>query len=170
MSNKKEIYPDRRKMLISLAGSVVMVTLSWSIISMQAGLTGGWRVLLNLAYVIVVLFSWLGLYYAFRLLIPKPMIIFDEKGLLDQTSTFGVGRIPWRDVKTIFPLKAGNQQFLGIDLHHPEQYLQKLAGLKKTMMMMNLKVGHPPVKLPVNMMQLTLPQLEKLATTYWKQQ
>lgn len=159
MSDQIEIYPDKTKMINSLIGSALFMTAGGILIYYQGTLEGVQRVAVYCGYVIVFLFAWLFIHNLIRIFFPKAVLVIDGKGILDRTSAFSAGFIPWQDVKKVYPLKAGKQQFLSVELNNPDDYIAKLKGMKQSIMKMNIQVGHAPVKIPQSMLGITAEEL-----------
>lgn len=160
MSEQIKIYPHKSKMIKSLIGSGLFVLAAGSVIYYQSSLQGFRTLFVYLAYGLVPLFLWLFLHTWFRMSFPKPLVILDPEGIIDQSSAFSAGFIPWQEIKKIFPLTVGKQHFLSVELNEPQLYLSKSKGLKQLMIKMNMQVGHAPIKIAGSMMSITMEELE----------
>lgn len=69
----------------------------------------------------------------------------DGKGVTDHTTLLSVGFIPWEDI-TAFELdKIQGQNFLLVDLKHPEKYIKKNGGIKGYFLRYNRKKHNTPI-------------------------
>ncbi len=154
MAQTTKIYPPTSKMLRSLIGSALLSAAAGGLIihptSLGAFRTAG----LGLAYMMLVLFLWLLGHTLFRLVLPKPLLVLSDQGVMDQSSIFAVGFIPWEDIKEIEARSAGRERFVSIELENVQAYITKAKGLQRTMMNLNLKVGHGPIKIPDSMLPM----------------
>lgn len=166
MTGTQKIFADKKKILGNLIGSAVFISLACVVVYHRAELTGWQHLAVYIAYPSIVIFLWLFLYTAVTTLFPKPLLILDDHGLLDQSSIFSVGFIPWSDITRVYPTVVSKQRFLSVELKEPDRYLEKLTGWKHLMMKMNLQVGHAPIKIIQNMFSLTSQELGELMKPY----
>ena len=72
-----------------------------------------------------------------RLCSNKPALIIDERGITDNASGMAVGFVPWEDITGAGIGKFRKQEFLGIAVRNPEQYLAKPSWLRRRLMKTN---------------------------------
>lgn len=83
-----------------------------------------------------------------RLMNAKPLIIADESGLTDNSST--IGFVPWRDVKRIYMVTVKHNKLIQVELASPEEYLDRLSGLNRKAAELNMKLGYQLVSFSLN--------------------
>lgn len=83
-----------------------------------------------------------------RLMNAKPLIIADESGLTDNSST--IGFVPWRDVKRIYMVTVKHNKLIQVELAYPEEYLDRLSGLNRKAAELNMKLGYQPISFSLN--------------------
>ncbi|MDE6763966.1 MAG: hypothetical protein K2J73_09850 [Oscillospiraceae bacterium] len=83
-----------------------------------------------------------------RLINAKPLIIVDESGLTDNSST--IGFVPWRDVKRIYMVTMKHNKLIQVELAYSEEYLDRLSGLNRKAAELNMKLGYQPISFSLN--------------------
>lgn len=83
-----------------------------------------------------------------RFINSKPMIIADESGLTDNSCA--IGFVPWRDVKRIYILKTRHNKLIQVELECPEEYLDRLSGLSRKVVELNIKMGYQVIGFSLN--------------------
>jgi hypothetical protein len=151
------VHFGKGRALVILAGAVVFLALSiWMLTLPSATLSFQG----TLAAWICIPFSILVGAFAFsRLCSNRPALIIDEKGITDNASGMAVGFVPWDDITGAGIAKFRRQQFLGIAVRNPEQYLAKAGRLKRMLMKTNRStlgyvINIPQVALSVSIEKL----------------
>lgn len=80
----------------------------------------------------------------------KEILIVDEKGITDNSTSLALGFIPWKDIEDIYIDSVMGNQFIEIVLNNEEYYIQKLRGIKKQAVLVNKKMGHQVVCITLN--------------------
>lgn len=80
----------------------------------------------------------------------KDILIVDEKGITDNSSALAFGFIPWSDVEKIYIDSVMGNYFIEIVLKNEENYLQRLKGVKKLLVLANKNMGHQLVCITLN--------------------
>lgn len=93
----------------------------------------------------------------------KVLLRVDDKGITDHSSTIAFGFIPWKDIDDIYIDRVMGIQYLELVIRNEEYYLQKLSGMKKRAVLINIKTGHQAVCITLNSTGITpeelLPQI-----------
>ncbi|MFY1045394.1 STM3941 family protein [Chryseobacterium sp. GP-SGM7] len=119
------------------------------------------RVLSGLLFVI--LFGFLGVILLIRLFNRNPGITINEKGIIDNTSFFGLGFIPWKDIKDIKTVRINNGDFILILLKNPSDYINSTTyWLKRKLLKTNFKYHYTPLCMSVNSLEINFNELHKL--------
>lgn len=99
----------------------------------------------------------LGIYFFGKKLLDKqPGLIIDEAGIVDNTSVFAFGLIPWSNIahiegSSIQATVASKQRFVTLVLHDPEPYIARETNpIKRKLIAMNTKHYGSPVHLTTN--------------------
>jgi hypothetical protein len=117
----------------------------------------------------------LGIYWFTRKLFDrKPGLILSEQGILDNTSAFSFGLIPWSDVsevyeKTIQASIASKQRFVTIRLFNPEEYIAKETNLlKRKLLEANARSYGSPIHISANGLKTSHADLMNLVKVYFE--
>ena len=123
-------------------------------------------VLLTIVGVVAVIF--LGAcagFYARKLLDNKPGIVFDERGLFDNSSFVAAGQILWADIETASVLQLHRQKFVVLQLINPQQYIDRQASVfKRKVTTLNDKLYGTPPHIRPNGLQISFNQLHIFIT------
>lgn len=87
-----------------------------------------------------------------RLFRPQPLLRVDEEGLAFHQSQFANARIPWSEVKSYSLVKRGPRKFILVLLHHPQQLLNGVEGLRRRRLRTNMRHFKTPFAVPVNLL------------------
>lgn len=135
------------------------VFMAWLVFNVEVG-DGGLRMKLLLSTpigvaaakilfaVCAVVCAYAAVVLAKRLMNAKPLIIADESGLTDNSST--IGFVPWRDVKRIYMVTMKHNKLIQVELAYPEEYLDRLSGLNRKAAELNMKLGYQPISFSLN--------------------
>ena len=147
------IYPSRVKLLLVLIGAIGFVVLcAWIAISDATRNVPIWELVLA-AYVGVPFFSACGLYAAYRLVLRRPALEIDSRGITDAASGLAVGRLRWEEIDHVVLYEYCGQAMLGIFPRDLEGWLLRRHPLRRSLTRLNLRLGCAPVNIP----QVTLP-------------
>lgn len=83
-----------------------------------------------------------------RLINAKPLVIADKSGLTDNSSA--IGFVPWRDVKRIYMVTMKHNKLIQVELERPEEYLDRLSGLSRKAVELNVKMGYQAISFSLN--------------------
>ena len=77
--------------------------------------------------------------FAWQLYDSRPRLIIDEQGILDRT--LGVGRIPWSEITQAHIQTLSGNDFICLELEHPEEYAAKLSPVRRAASSANRALG-----------------------------
>jgi hypothetical protein len=79
--------------------------------------------------------------YMVRFFIPRPLMVLDDRGLLDRSSTIGVGFVAWDELKRVRYAAIGRSgPVLTVDARHPDRVIARQRfGLKRAALRYNLR-------------------------------
>lgn len=136
------LYPSRWKMALLALGGLLFVLcapLFWS-----AGdiFLRGWAV-------VDVLFFGYGFVFALgRLLRPRPSLVLDQRGIMDNASATGAGFIGWEEIAAVGMSSVGMNRFLVIIPHDSQAILARQPLLRRALMAANMGLVGSPVAIP----------------------
>lgn len=147
------IYPDRRKLLLILLAACAFVVLGVFLVRIEGvGLVQ--RLELAVAGgASILFFGAVAIYAAYRLVMRRPVVTIGSGGITDNTSPFGVGRLPWSNVAFVAPYRFRGQAMLGVVPRDLDAVLGHLSWWQRLAVKANLRLGCAPVNVP----QVTLP-------------
>ena len=79
---------------------------------------------------------------------PRPSLIVDATGIVDQASAASAGRIPWEDIAGFEISSVHGQKFLAVHVKDPAELYDRTPWFKRRLMKLNASVGGAPVNLP----------------------
>ncbi len=150
------IYPSRKKAItLSLAALVfIALGLVFAIFQDEMGLST-W-VIVFVSYIGVPFFA-LGLaFLVYRAMVPKPLLVIDETGILDHASAIGVGLIRWEEIERMAPYEVMGVRSLGIVPTNPEHIIARVKPLKQMLLRANMKSGFPLISIPESILPMKL--------------
>lgn len=107
------------------------------------------------------------IFFVFRTILNRNLIVVDENGIMDNTSAVSLGFIEWEDILDI-KLNAFNAEELGgkfitIILADEDKYLDRVSPLKKPVILANMKLGYSPANITLNSSRVPIEEFyEKL--------
>lgn len=159
------VMASSKKMLLVFIASLLIVLISAWIVSIQK-MNGLWA---SVAIVTGAVFFISMVYALFRLVKPKPAVIVNRDGFLDQsTSTSCKTFIQWTEVKEVFIYEYMGYPYLGVRLKDTDQYLKQLASWKRSMTQANLNLVHCPISIPQSAINVYVEQLYSMMQRRWK--
>ena len=75
----------------------------------------------------------------------RPRLIFTDDGVYDRT--LGIGTIPWPEIDGAYVRSIQGNDFICLELAHPEKYLDRLSPIRRSMANANKALGFTPVSL-----------------------
>ena len=172
MVQKTEIPLSKKKMLLSLAGSLLFVLLGiWFILQPEQLSHGPLR---NPVLVIIVGAVSILFFGAIAIVILKKMkgnpigLTLSSEGIIDNSSGISSGIILWDDVVDITTTTVVNQKFVLILTKNPESYINRQTQiLKKKTMQMNYKSYGSPICISANALQINFEDLHQIVLDYF---
>jgi hypothetical protein len=150
------IYPSRKKAItLSLAAGVfIALGIVFAVFQEEMGLPT-WIIVL-ISYIGVPFFA-LGLaFLMYRAMVPKPLLVIDETGILDHASMIGVGLIRWEEIERMVPYEVMGVQLLGIVPTNPEHIIARVNPLKQMLLRANMKPGYPLISIPESILPMKI--------------
>jgi hypothetical protein len=161
MTNR-EIPLNKSKLLLGVAGSLAFVILGFFLINNASDINSNPILVKGTGIAGVLFFAATGVFAISKFVDKKVGLIINEEGIIDQSSGISLGLIPWSDITKIKSAQVMSTRFLLIHVRNPEQYLAKSGGLKKRMLMANMKMYGTPLAISSNSLKCNFAELEKL--------
>ena len=161
--NKIEIPLSRKKILLGIVGSLLMVSLSIFAFTVADYQTRYSPTLMKMTGILGALFFLAtGIYGCAKTFDAKLGLIIDDSGILDNTNAASVGLIRWPDITKITTEKVASTRFLLVYVTNPEAYIKNTNGLKRKLMEGNYKMYGTPLSINSNTLKCNFSTLEKL--------
>ncbi|MFM7429801.1 MAG: STM3941 family protein [Flammeovirgaceae bacterium] len=130
-----EIKLSKTKGILTFLGSVAFVLVSLWLISFADDQDRYTPTFVKGAgYVGLIFFGLCGLYIFYKLFDTKPGLIIDNNGILDNSSAASGHIIKWERIVGLRVGQVKSTKFILIDLVDPEQFMNEMKGIKKTLM------------------------------------
>jgi len=141
-----EIKLSKTKGVLTFLGSVAFVLVSIWLISFADNQHRYSQTFVKGAgYVGLIFFGLCGLYIFYKLFDTKPGLVIDDKGILDNSSAASGHIIKWDRIVGLRIGQVKSTKFILIDIVDPEQFLNEVSGMTKTLMWGTYKMyGTPP--------------------------
>ena len=109
-----------------------------------------------------------GSYALFRLARPRPAVVINSRGIVDNASALGVGLIEWGEIDQCHEYRFQNQVFLGIVPRDLEALLARLPAWKRSAIRANLLLGAAPVNIPQVVLPMKVSELvREIERRFW---
>jgi hypothetical protein len=93
------------------------------------------------------------------LLSPKPALVIDDSGFLDNASAVGAGLIPWAEICGVRVSAFRNQRFLAVYVNDPEKYLSRANAIKRSVMRANQSMVGTAITIPLSALSVSAEEL-----------
>ena len=119
--------------------------------------------IIRLVGVISVLFFGAGGIYGTKKMFDKSVgLTVDDDGVIDNTNAVSVGRIKWSDITEIKSKHIMSAKYLLIFIKDPNEVLEKVKGIKRKLMTVNMKTYGTPLSITSTTLKYNFNDLEKL--------
>ncbi len=148
--------------LLLLSGGFVAIGL-WLIVAQEMWFLG----VLSLAF-----FGAAGIFLWLKLFDPKPGLILNEQGLIDNASGLSSGQmVYWTEIEDIWMTQVSSQQFITLGLKEPLAYIEKEpSSWKRKLMKMNHRLYGSPLHISANSLKIDFHRLYPLLVETWQAQ
>lgn len=156
------IYTNRKKELGLALFGLLMTYVSLFLAFSEYDVFGKYiSFLISIIGVICSLFCALcTIYIIYRCLSKKPLLIVNEKGIVDNSSALGAGLIEWNEIKDIEIRRLMGQEFIGIIPYDLEKVLSRSSKLKRFFIKVNKKMGYAPISIGKSNIYMDLEELK----------
>ena len=109
---------------------------------------------------------------AVKLFDPRPGLVIDDAGLIDNASGLSAGRIPWSDIKGFAVQTVKHQRFLTVEVHDPDKFVQRAPAWQRSLVAFNAKYYGSPIQISAVGLKIDFDSLVKAITEsharYWR--
>lgn len=113
-------------------------------------------------------FSLCGIYVFVKLFDTTPRLIIDSEGIIDNSSGFSAGRIPWREIQGISVTTMNSQKFLTFHVENSQKYIERGNWLKRELNAVNLRYFGSPIQISANSLRINFDELNKAVDEFHK--
>jgi hypothetical protein len=155
-----EIKLSKTKGVLTFLGSVAFVLVSIWLISFADNQHRYSQTFVKGAgYVGLIFFGLCGLYIFYKLFDTKPGLVIDDKGILDNSSAASGHIIKWDRIVGLRIGQVKSTKFILIDIVDPEQFLNEVSGIKKTLMWGTYKMYGTPTSISSSTLNIDFDEL-----------
>ena len=177
MNSSEEIRIElsRAKVLLLAAGSLTFVALGFWLLTINLSdqrAFGPFRsplLIRGTGLASICFFGWCGVIAIRKLFDAKPGLIFNNSGLVDNSSGLAVGLIPWAEITGMQIYEIQNQRFITIFVSNPERYLEAAGPIKRWFSGASTKMCGSPISISANALRIDFNELHSLLTSQLRQ-
>jgi hypothetical protein len=154
---------DRMKLLPIALGSAAFVVLGVGLILISGGESFHDAWMMRLAGAASIAFF--GLVFVTvvpKLLDPRPGLVIDKDGILDNSSALSAGMVPWAEITGFEVTTVKSQTFLTILLANPDRFVERGGPIGRFVKRMNRKLYGSPVQISARTLAIGFDQLVAL--------
>jgi hypothetical protein len=157
------IRRDKPKLLFLMLGQGMLVALSACLVLFIWKGTPFPAMLVILAGVAgTIWFGSVMVWSATRLFDPKPALIIDSEGMVDNVSVLAVGRIPWQEITGVEVCQVSSKQYLAIHVQDFAKYVRRASPLRRWFARITLNYPGTAVNVSTAAMRIGLDDLNAL--------
>lgn len=145
-----QFTPSRGQRLKLAIFGVLMVAASWALLLLPAVRVGSVNILAVVGWVGLVFFIPATTYAVVRAVQSPVSLRLDPTGLSDGSSVSAVGFVPWDDVSGVGTSEISGSRLVGIYLHDPDAFVDRLGGYRRIAARTNLRMFGTPVWISPN--------------------
>jgi hypothetical protein len=150
---------SRRKLVLVLLGCCAFVAIGAWMISMakDEGI-----VVAGAGLASILCFGLGGVYALFKLFDPRPALIIDAEGIIDNSSAVSVGRVRWDEITGVGTCQDKGQRFLVIGVIDPEKYVKRTSWLLRPLVSLNVGLTGSPITIPSTALALDFNDVKRV--------
>ncbi|WP_297332800.1 STM3941 family protein [Flavobacterium sp.] len=161
-----EIPLSKKKIILAILGSLLFVFIGIDFIRNTATYAS-WRASKEAIIISgissVLFFGTCAIIATKKLLSRQIGLVIDKNCFIDKSSAASLGEVLWKDVEAITSYSIVNQQFIGVELKHPEKYINTQTSLfKRKLMLLNYRMTGMPSHISANTLMISHAELLKL--------
>jgi hypothetical protein len=142
------VRADRTKVVFILLGGLALTAVAFWLGSLPAEIAHRpvWY-LRAIAVAWVAFFAFVTPLWVQRFLQRGPVLVIDDKGIVDRMGYLSNGRIYWSDVRGVRLIKMRGQKLIVIDVHNPQQFTDHGDVVQRWVKAINQRMAGSPVTL-----------------------
>ncbi len=155
---------NKTKLLLGIIGSILFIILgNWLIInSSVVGSRFSNSFIIGMGLVCVIFFAGTAIISLSKFFSKKPGLQIDANGITDNSNATSLGLIAWQDILSARTEQVMTAKFIIIDVANPSDYINKLTGWKRKLVMANYKKYNSPITISCNTLKTNCSELEKI--------
>lgn len=153
-STRIVIYPSRLNGCTILLGALLFVGLGLVLVCLRREMGISLGIILITSSVGIPFFGACALYALYRVIVPRPALIVDERGIVDNASALAVGFLCWDEIERVTPYSYMGQAMLGIYPKDLSRVLARQGWLKRHLLSMNRSLKCAPINIPQAMLPI----------------
>ena len=159
-----EIPLSKKKIALILLGALVFVAIGlWFVIAPPTIKNSYWSnpaKIVIAGYAAIVFFGICAIFCIRKLSDNKPGLIFDDTGLVDNSSGLSAGHILWADIENFSVIEIHKQKLIMLRVKNPRYYIDRERNfLKRKGMELNNKMYGTPLSITSNGLKTSLDNL-----------
>jgi hypothetical protein len=156
--NEIVVYPSKFKMALIAAGALMFVCFALGFTIWQDEVGTPWVIVIA-SLVGIPIFGSGFLYLCYRLIVPKPSVIVNHRGIFDNASILSAGLVKWDEIAYVYVYDVNGRSFLGIVPLDMEAFLQRQQAFKRRLMKFKMGIGATPINIPQFMLRMKVDEL-----------
>ena len=162
--NKIEIPLSKTKLLVGTGGSILMIILCFylctTISDQQTRFNPTLVKVVGIAGILF--FGATGIYGIKKMFDKNVGLTIDDNGIIDNTNASSIGLIRWSEITEIKTEQVMSTKFLLIFTNDPNGILEKVTGMKRKLLVGNMKMYGTPLSITSTTLKYNFADLEKL--------
>jgi hypothetical protein len=152
------IYPSKFRTFLMAAGALIFVgiILALAIWGEKSEDPSGDLILY---WVGIPFFGLIFIYDCYRLIVPKPAVIINHRGVFDNASAVSAGLVEWGEIDKVFVYEYYGQRFLGVVPSDVKAVLKRQPIFKRLLMYINIHLVKAPINIPQNRLPVKVDEL-----------
>ncbi|MDX2070183.1 MAG: STM3941 family protein [Haliscomenobacter sp.] len=154
---------SKGKLLLSILGAFAFVASGfWFVLDPPSRTGSSMEPLLIrvLGLASILFFGAIGLVVIRKLFDPRPGLVINEQGLMDNSGGLSAGLIVWQDIEDFQVLQIQRQRLILVLVKNPQDYIDRQSsGWKRKLMAMNYRQYGTPISISTNGLKISFAAL-----------
>lgn len=165
-----EIPISKIKIVLLLIGSLLFVAGGIFLVKNPGTLSISPLLITIAGYLGILFFGVIALFIVNKLFNTGPGFVIDDNGIVDNSSAFSVGFIPWEDVVDVSVIEVSGQKLINIKVSDPVDYIKRQPNiLAKQTAATNQRMYGTPINVSANSLQVSFDELYNKIKGRWQQ-
>jgi hypothetical protein len=162
-----EIPLSKKKMFLTLFGSIVFVTLGfWFLFyppQIDNPFFGNSTIIFLSGLASIIFFGLIAITITKKISDNKAGFVINDEGIIDNSSGVSAGLVKWIDIQEIKQINVMNQRFLMFIVKNPQGYIDRETNIiKRKAMQMNFNSYGSPISISANALDTDFDRLHEL--------